>query len=94
MTSAYNADDENKRMKQTGIAIIYNIEWREKTLLGRAEWIKFMGAFFDKEQLADSIFHSVETRYNEIKAAAAKVQTNPAFYRDKITEAAGLCLPD
>lgn len=80
MTSAYNADDENsKRMKQTGIAIIYNIEWQEKTLLGRAEWIKFMGAFFDKEQLADSIFHSVETRYNEIKAAAAKVQNKPGI---------------
>jgi iron complex transport system substrate-binding protein len=72
MTSAYNAEDENsKRMRQTGLTLLYNIEWQEKTLLGRAEWIKFMGAFFDKEALADSIFSNVAKRYNDIKSQAA-----------------------
>ena len=40
MTSAYNAEDENsRRMKQTGLPILYNIEWQEKSILERAEWI-------------------------------------------------------
>lgn len=78
MTTAYNADDENsKRMKQTGLSILYNIEWQEKTLLGRAEWIKFVGAFFDKDSEADSIFSNIENRYNEIKALAANIDNKP-----------------
>lgn len=74
MTSAYNAEDENsRRMKQTGLTILYNIEWQEKSLLGRAEWIKYVGAFFDKEALADSIFNAVEKEYKEAKSRTAKV---------------------
>lgn len=78
MTTAYNADDANsKKMRQTGLTLIYNIEWQEKSLLGRAEWIKFMGAFFDKEALADSIFATIEERYHSIKAIAAAVVHKP-----------------
>jgi iron complex transport system substrate-binding protein len=78
-TTAYNAEDENsRRMRQTGLTIIYNIEWQEKSLLGRAEWIKFMGAFFDKELLADSIFNKVVSKYNEVKAIAQKAKSYPS----------------
>ena len=69
MTTAYNAEDENtKRLKQSGLNIIYNIEWQEPAILGRAEWIKFIGAFFDKEQLADSLFQTIANNYNELKS--------------------------
>jgi iron complex transport system substrate-binding protein len=79
-TTAYNADDENsKRIRQTGLNIIYNIEWQEKTLLGRAEWIKFMGAFFDKEKLANSIFNRVIKQYNTIKAKVTKAANRPSI---------------
>ncbi|MDL2304973.1 ABC transporter substrate-binding protein [Bacteroides sp. OttesenSCG-928-D19] len=80
MTTAYNADDENsKRMKQTGLTLLYNIEWQEKTLLGRAEWIKFVGSFFGKEALADSIFRNIANRYNEIRQLAASVKYKPTI---------------
>lgn len=80
MTSAYNVEDENsKRMKQTGLTILYNIEWQEKSLLGRAEWIKFIGAFFDKEAEADSIFDKVERQYNEAKARTAALKEKPTI---------------
>jgi iron complex transport system substrate-binding protein len=80
MTSAYNAEDENsKRMQQTGITVIYNIEWQEKTLLGRAEWIKFIAAFFDKEALADSIYSDIEKRYEEVKKLASAVKEKPSI---------------
>lgn len=77
MTSAYNAEDENSRkMKQTGLDILYNIEWQEKTLLGRAEWIKFVGAFFDKLPEADSIFANIEIKYNEVRELALQEITH------------------
>ncbi len=68
MTSAFDGVDEtSRRMEQIGITVVYNIEWQEEDLLGRAEWIKFIGAFFDKSALADSIFSDIEKRYMEIK---------------------------
>ncbi|KAA6312723.1 hypothetical protein EZS27_036393, partial [termite gut metagenome] len=81
IASAYNAEDENsKRMRQTGLTLLYNIEWQEKTLLGRAEWIKFIGAFFDKGALADSIFSNVAKRYNDRKSqATAPISSAPTL---------------
>lgn len=80
MTSAYNTEDENsKRMKQTGLTLLYNIEWQEKSVLGRAEWIKYIGAFFDKEALADSIFEQVELQYNKVKEQAASLSLAPSI---------------
>lgn len=68
ITPAYNAEDENtKKLEQSGLSVIYNIEWQEKTPLGRAEWIKFIAAFFNQSQRADSIFSEIENRYNELK---------------------------
>jgi len=78
MMSGYNQNDPNaQRISQAGVSVIYNNEWMETTLLGRAEWIKFVAAFYDKDKMADSIFQTVENRYNEIKTLAANVKTKP-----------------
>ncbi len=78
MMSGYNQADANaQRIQQAGIPVIYNNEWMETSLLGRAEWIKFVGAFFDKDEQADSIFNEIETRYNKMKTKAAQVQNKP-----------------
>ena len=81
MTTAYNADDANsKRMRQTGLNIIYNIEWQEPSILGRAELIKFIGAFFDKSTMADSIFNNVEQKYLEAKQIAQQAEKRPTIF--------------
>ncbi len=78
MTSGFNQTDANaKRIEQSGIPVIYNNEWMENSLLGRAEWIKFAGAFFDKQMQADSIFSGIEKRYNDLKAKAGKAINKP-----------------
>ena len=80
MTSAYNAEDENsQKLRHTGITLLYNIEWQEENILGRAEWIKFIGAFYDKSNMADSIFTEIERSYNRIKEQAAKASSRPSI---------------
>ncbi|MDD4971093.1 MAG: ABC transporter substrate-binding protein [Paludibacter sp.] len=80
MMSGYNQNDPYaKRVSQAGIPVIFNNEWMETSLLARAEWIKFVGVFYNKEKLADSIFSTVDKRYNEIKAKAATVKVKPAI---------------
>jgi len=50
--------------ERSGISVIQNAEYLEETPLGRAEWIKFMALFFDKEEQADSIFNGIAKNYS------------------------------
>ena len=78
MTSGFNqADAGAQRIGQAGIPVIFNNEWMETSLLGRAEWIKFVAVFYNKEQLADSIFTDIEKRYNKLKYRALNVSKKP-----------------
>lgn len=52
-----------KKVKEFGIPVLINAEYLEKHPLGRAEWIKFAGLLFEKEQLADSVFSTIEAEY-------------------------------
>ena len=80
MMSGYNQDDTYaKRVTQAGIPVLFNNEWMENSLLARAEWIKFVAAFYDKETLADSIFNSISKNYLEIRAKAIKIVKKPTI---------------
>jgi iron complex transport system substrate-binding protein len=46
-----------------GIPVAINAEWREGTLLGRAEWIKFTALFVNGEDRANEVFDAVESEY-------------------------------
>lgn len=51
--------------------------YKELDPLGQAEWIKFIGMFIGKEKEAAEIFAGIESRYNELKEKAAKVESRP-----------------
>ncbi|WP_165823980.1 ABC transporter substrate-binding protein [Pseudochryseolinea flava] len=67
-----------KKIEALGIPVVINAEYLEKHPLGRAEWIKFMALFFNKEKTADSVFQIVESNYRRIQKQAAQVQTRPS----------------
>lgn len=76
--SRYSAADQClAAVERDGNLLLYNQEWQENTLLGRAEWIKFMAAFYDKLDLADSLFCGMASRYNQLKVKAAGVDCKP-----------------
>lgn len=55
-------------LQQAGIPVVMNGSWMEQDPLGRAEWIKFVAAFFDKENEARKAFKTIEKAY--VKTAA------------------------
>jgi iron complex transport system substrate-binding protein len=59
------------------IPTIYDNEWMEETLLARAEWIKFIAAFYNKESLADSIFSSIEKKYTNVLSKTKNLKYKP-----------------
>jgi iron complex transport system substrate-binding protein len=87
---AFAVEGGNKSLatiQKLGIPVFYNSDWTETHPLGKAEWIKFFGALYDKEAEADRIFSEIERDYNSAKELAAKVNATPtvlsgAMYRD------------
>ena len=76
--ASYNQQDEQaKRLQQSGVNLVFNNEWTEQSLLARAEWLKFVAAFFNKEQLADSLFAQIERDYQAAKTIAQSVEQKP-----------------
>jgi iron complex transport system substrate-binding protein len=59
------------------IGIFNNMDWMEATPLGRAEWIKVVGLFMDKEMLADSIFNKIKNNYLSIKQKTFDLESKP-----------------
>lgn len=80
MMSGYNQNDPYaQRVSQAGIPVIFNNEWMETSLLARAEWIKFVAVFYNKEKEADSIFSTVNQQYNAIKDKVSKIKNKPVI---------------
>lgn len=74
MTGDYG---QYKKMEDLGVSVVMNAEYLEKHPLGRAEWIKYMALFFDKEEQADSVFNAIEKNYNETLARVKVKSTKP-----------------
>lgn len=67
-----------KKIKELGLPVVINAEYLEKHPLGRAEWIKFMALFFNKEKEADSVFNSIEREYITTQSVAKNSSAKPS----------------
>jgi len=73
-----NAKANNyKVLTDAGIPVMRNSEFLESTPLGRAEWVKLMGALVDKEELVNKKFDKVESEYNSMVKLAAQATNKP-----------------
>jgi iron complex transport system substrate-binding protein len=70
-------EDVEKKLVQSNIPIAISLDHLEETPLARAEWIKFFACFFNKEDMADSLFKETEKKYNELKMIAEKSTKKP-----------------
>jgi len=67
-----------KKIRELGVPVVINAEYLEKHPLGRAEWIKFMALFFNKEKQADSVFRVVEREYQSTKKLVHRASSQPS----------------
>jgi len=75
MVSTYaQGDAATEKLRSLAVPIIYNNEWTENDPLARAEWIRFVGAFYDCLPQADSLFGQVVESYNALKAQTADIE--------------------
>jgi iron complex transport system substrate-binding protein len=71
--------DRETKLMQAGLPVAYNIEWMEASPLARAEWVKFIAAFFNKEAEADKHFTEVDKNYSRLKSLVKNVDVGPTI---------------
>ena len=71
-----------KTISDAGIPVIPDAEWLETTPLGRAEWVKVIGALIDKEDEVGKKFDSVERAYHASAAIGGGAKTKPTVVVD------------
>lgn len=73
-------------LQKNGLKVMLNGDWNEQTPLGKAEWIKFFGALYNKESQAETIFSNIEKEYKNTLALAQKATVKPTVMAGAIYE--------
>lgn len=71
-------------LESAEVPLIECADYMERTPLGRAEWIKFLGMLYGQEEKSDSLFQSVETHYNALLALTKDVPQRPTVMADML----------
>ena len=77
---SFGVEGQNKSLnslQRAHIPVLYNGDWVEHSPLGKAEWIKFFGALYDKQELADSLFNRIATQYEAAKKLSLQAKEKP-----------------
>tara|TARA_Y100000815_G_scaffold79563_1_gene68743 strand:+ start:1331 stop:2566 length:1236 start_codon:yes stop_codon:yes gene_type:complete len=77
---SFGVEGQNKSLnslQRAHIPVLYNGDWVEHSPLGKAEWIKFFGALYDKQELADSLFNRIATQYEAAKKLSLQAIEKP-----------------
>ncbi len=73
MVSTYaQGDATSARLEKMGVPVLYINEWMEQHPLARAEWVRLVGAFLDREAMADSVFDAVSERYEQLRTRVSE----------------------
>lgn len=75
-------------IQRSGIPVIFNGDWIEDSPLGKAEWIKFFGALYNKTDEATEYFDTIVREYEEAKELAQTAREKPtvlsgSMYKDQ-----------
>jgi iron complex transport system substrate-binding protein len=67
ISSSFLAQDKSltKRLKNSGINVVYCDNFKEQNPLARAEWIKLFGFLLNCQTTADSLFNTIAVAYKE-----------------------------
>jgi iron complex transport system substrate-binding protein len=79
---AFGVNSTNKTLEslqQAGLKVLYNSDWTEQSPLGKAEWIKFFGALYGMDDMANRLFTRTETTYEYQKALSKNTVTRPTI---------------
>ena len=72
--------DLPEKLTRTGLPIVFTTSFMERHPLGRAEWLQFVGAFFDADEKADELFTRITERYNTLRELSSGAAERPTVF--------------
>ncbi|MGB0259225.1 MAG: ABC transporter substrate-binding protein [Coraliomargarita sp.] len=72
--------DLPEKLTRTGLPIVFTTSFMERHPLGRAEWVEFIGAFFDANEKSNQLFTQIAGRYNELTKLSTSAQQRPTVF--------------
>ena len=72
-----------EKLEEIGINLVYNTSFLETTPLARAEWIKFLSCFFNKEDYANQVFDSIVKKYQKLNELSKNKKDQPDIFTSK-----------
>ena len=79
-TNIDHVPEVRAKLEELGVTVLMEQSSREEDMLGRLEWIKLMGAIFDREDEATEVFDGVAARVEEAAAEGPLGRTVAFFY--------------
>ncbi len=73
-----------ENLRNAGIKVLLNGDWNEKHPLGKAEWVKFFGALYNKDEEANEIFEKIKSEYQKATELATSTTTKPSVITGNI----------
>lgn len=75
-----NEWDTFPKLEEANLPYVINAEWTESTPLARAEWVKFVSLFYNREAEANRQFDAIVSAYESLAARAAAVSEKPTVF--------------
>ena len=73
--------EAHPKLQEAGIPVVLNAEYMEEDPLGRAEWIKFISVFFNREKEANAYFEKIKNEYQSLEKSVHFLNgTNPTVF--------------
>lgn len=72
--------DAHLKLLEAGVKVAMHAGYMETSPLGRAEWVKFIGLFFNEEAAATAGYDGMAARYNAMAEKARSVTKKPSVF--------------
>ncbi len=72
--------DAHPALVEAGLPVALTGDWMEATPLGRAEWIKFVALFYNREAEANRLFTTIAEDYQALVGLAAQADERPTVF--------------
>ena len=79
-SSGASHQDSHPLLVRSGLPVVLSASYMEQHPLARAEWLKFVAAFFDVDAQAEQIFNEITERYQKLAARASVVTEKPTVF--------------
>lgn len=74
------AFDLPEKLTRTGLPIVFTTSFMEAHPLGRAEWMRFLAAFYNKDTAAAAHYHQIADRYEQLSTRAKNTSERPTVF--------------